>query len=642
MQYNYDESGVTFYYFVLTALTILLGWATLQQLFGNSAASAKNLCPCDQCRQKEQKLRRERTKKAIAGGKLRFYLIAAGWFIFAYVAYKIATTPVELKIWDPYEVLGLSTSAELDQIKKHYKKLSLKYHPDKVADELKEESEAKFVEITKAYKVLTDDEIRKNYEEWGHPDGRQAFTMGIALPPWLIEGGSSHFVLLAYVALFGGLLPFVVGRWWYKSRRYTKDQIMNQTMALFFKEMRDTTNVKGLIDIMSASTEFAEECAWRPSDDDAVPKLVARVKAAAEARSERFARSKKFITPTAYKASALLYAHIYRVAVADPSLRKDQEYIISKAAHLAQGMMQIALSHGWLTSSMFCMDISQMLVQGTTLHDTPLLQLPHITQDMLKHFRTGTRNIRTVPDLMEMSEKDRRSLLRSLTDEEYANTMLVAKRHPRLEVTRAILKVIGDDACTPGAIITFLVRLRLSECGQSAADFSPPQQPTTAEEVDTLLATDYEANAGKQRPPPAHAPHFPLNKLPVWWVVLGDLRSNGIVATSITVTDLVGEREVKIQFQAPMRVGHYPFTVFVKSDTYLGCDARMDVRLQVHEPSVLPAEPDVDDDISEPEEDSLAGQMAAMRRQQGGGAAPAGKAAAGKAAVDSDTDSDDD
>jgi translocation protein SEC63 len=71
------------------------------------------------------------------------------------------------------------------------------------------------------------------------------------------------------------------------------------------------------------------------------------------------------------------------------------------------------------------------------------------------------------------------------------------------------------------------------------------------------------------------------NKLPVWWIVLGDLRSNGIVATATSVTDLVGEREIKIQFQAPNRVGHYSFTMFVKSDTYFGCDARMDVRVSI-------------------------------------------------------------
>jgi translocation protein SEC63 len=295
MRYNYDESGVTFYYFVLTILGLVLSWATFREFFGKNplAIIEKNLCQCRQCREKEQRLRKERNKKAVAGGRLRFYLIAIGWMICAYLVYKISVTPVNVNIWDPYEVLGIPTGTDLDQIKKHYKKLSLKYHPDKVADDMKEEAEAKFVDITKAYKVLTDETTRKNYEEWGHPDGRQAFTMGIALPPWLIEGSSSHLVLLTYTLVFGVLLPFLVGRWWYKTRRYTKDRILNETMALFFQEMRETTSLKGLIELISASAEFAEECPWRTADDDLIPALAARVKEAAEARSETFARSKK-------------------------------------------------------------------------------------------------------------------------------------------------------------------------------------------------------------------------------------------------------------------------------------------------------------------------------------------------------------
>jgi translocation protein SEC63 len=55
---------------------------------------------------------------------------------------------------------------------------------------------------------LTDDEIRKNYEEYGHPDGKQSYTMGIALPKWLVEGSNSYITLSFYGLLFGILLPY--------------------------------------------------------------------------------------------------------------------------------------------------------------------------------------------------------------------------------------------------------------------------------------------------------------------------------------------------------------------------------------------------------------------------------------------------
>lgn len=67
---------------------------------------------------------------------------------------------------DFYEVLGVSRSASQDEIRKAYKKLAKKFHPDvKPADP---DAEKKFSEITEAYDVLSDDAKRKNYDQFGH------------------------------------------------------------------------------------------------------------------------------------------------------------------------------------------------------------------------------------------------------------------------------------------------------------------------------------------------------------------------------------------------------------------------------------------------------------------------------------------
>lgn len=57
---------------------------------------------------------------------------------------------------------------------------------------------------------LTDDDIRKNYEQYGHPDGKQSFSMGVALPRSLVEGGNSKFVLIFYAIVFGFGLPYYI------------------------------------------------------------------------------------------------------------------------------------------------------------------------------------------------------------------------------------------------------------------------------------------------------------------------------------------------------------------------------------------------------------------------------------------------
>lgn len=67
---------------------------------------------------------------------------------------------------DYYEVLGVSRSASEAEIQKAYRKLALKYHPDKNPDH-KEEAEAKFKEISAAYEVLKDPEKRARYDQYG-------------------------------------------------------------------------------------------------------------------------------------------------------------------------------------------------------------------------------------------------------------------------------------------------------------------------------------------------------------------------------------------------------------------------------------------------------------------------------------------
>ena len=73
---------------------------------------------------------------------------------------------------DYYEVLGVDKTADEKEIKKAYRKLAMKYHPD-VSEE--EGSEEKFKEISEAYAVLSDDEKRQRYDQFGHA-GMDGFT----------------------------------------------------------------------------------------------------------------------------------------------------------------------------------------------------------------------------------------------------------------------------------------------------------------------------------------------------------------------------------------------------------------------------------------------------------------------------------
>ena len=63
---------------------------------------------------------------------------------------------------DYYEVLGVSRDASQDEIKKAFKKLAIKYHPDK--NQGNKEAEEKFKEVNEAFQVLSDPEKRQRYD----------------------------------------------------------------------------------------------------------------------------------------------------------------------------------------------------------------------------------------------------------------------------------------------------------------------------------------------------------------------------------------------------------------------------------------------------------------------------------------------
>ncbi len=104
---------------------------------------------------------------------------------------------------DYYKVLGVSKNASENDIKKAYKKLAIKYHPDKNQNN-KEDAEEKFKKISEAYSVLSDKNKKQQYDQFGKVDfGGNG--MGGGVPGFNMSNDQAQQIFSAF---FGGRDPF--------------------------------------------------------------------------------------------------------------------------------------------------------------------------------------------------------------------------------------------------------------------------------------------------------------------------------------------------------------------------------------------------------------------------------------------------
>lgn len=103
---------------------------------------------------------------------------------------------------DYYQVLSVSKSASADELKKAYRKLAMKYHPDRNPDD--KEAEAKFKEAKEAYEVLSDDEKRGIYDRYGHDGISGAAQGGFGGGGFDAQGGFGDIFGSVFGDMFGG------------------------------------------------------------------------------------------------------------------------------------------------------------------------------------------------------------------------------------------------------------------------------------------------------------------------------------------------------------------------------------------------------------------------------------------------------
>uniref|UniRef100_V5HAM7 Putative molecular chaperone sec63 endoplasmic reticulum translocon component n=2 Tax=Ixodes ricinus TaxID=34613 RepID=V5HAM7_IXORI len=522
-KFQYDESGGTFFYFLLSFLALVVipctyyFWPKEERPADDKKGRR---CRCIHCIDKSCRLRVNEPWRRTKQNVIRVLLVL-GWAAMLATAYKVAHLEHDFVKWDPFEILEIDPASSERDIRKAYRKLSLIYHPDKETGD-----EQKFMLIAKAYAALTDEEARKNWETYGNPDGPGATSFGIALPSWIVEKENSLWVLGLYAAVFMIALPVAVGVWWYRSAKYGEDQVLLDTshLYLYFINKCQTLTLRRVIMILAASLEFEKshnpEVVLRPTDDVELPALIKQLPNFNEKNKER---------PLCYeysiKARALIYAHLLRIPLS-PGLDEDRRYVLRKCpallaefVHCASQLTMLGLAGRIsripkLETLEAAMRLCALLVQAQWEHSHQFLQLPHVTEDLLKHLSGRRRCIRSLHQLCALPADERRALFRSLSDAQYEDVLHCLEGMPLIElsVRTEVLDDEDEGVITAESIVTVTATLKRKPLLSNARE--GPAQPETEEPSG---AEDGETSAaGDAKEVKENSPHVRNNKPKGW------------------------------------------------------------------------------------------------------------------------------
>ncbi|KAH8398801.1 hypothetical protein KR222_007286 [Zaprionus bogoriensis] len=735
-KFQYDESGGTFYYFVLSFLALVLIPTTIYywpRKKKEDPSKRKRECECADCVKKSVILANAEPYRVVKSVAIKLSIVL-GWALLLFLTYRVSQFDYEMASFDPFEILNVPPTSSQAEIKKAYYKLSKVLHPDKETGD-----EKSFMMLSKAYQALTDEVAKENYEKYGNPDGPGVMSFGIALPSWIVEKENSVWVLGLYGLVFMVAMPSAVGVWWYRSIRFSGDKVLLDTTQMYFYFIHKTPHMllKRALMVLAASLEFDKrhnsQVVERQSDNDEVPALIRQLPNLNEKCKEH-----PLCRMYSIKARAILHAHLTRIPLNPETLERDRQFIVKKCPYLVQEMVScvhqlVMMAYARRVNRLpsietieNCMKMSPMIIQGLWEFKSPLLQLPHLTEDHL-YFMNKKRHVKNLQQFAQLKPEESRMLLKNLSDFEYENVMRVLGKMPLIDFSIRC-EVIDDEntnVVTAGAIVTVTVTLERKDMrtlfgdtkapekqgikddeepagddeegaaggaasaaaaaapakkasawakqrkggkgkggkGKGPANNQkkkPPPKPaastavaTTTEEQQTAANSEAESDAGEHSDVESaagsggseddekqnknnssldddddeewerlqaklnkrerlegksrmshtvHCPYFPEEKQEYWWTYICDRKSRTLLTAPYHVTNLVDKEEIQLRFTAPRWPGVYPFTVCLRSDSYLGMDQQQELKLDVQKAPAPPTDhPQWDLSESEPE-----------------------------------------
>ncbi|WEW58444.1 Pre-mRNA-splicing helicase BRR2 [Emydomyces testavorans] len=322
------------------------------------------------------------------------------------------------------------------------------------------------------------------------------------------------------------------------------------TMQTFLLSLTPRTKLKGILEIATSATEF-ESIQVRRHEEHVLRRIYDRVPV-------------KMSQPTYdsphFKAFVLLQAHFSRMQL-PVDMGKDQEVILGKVLNLLSACVDVLSSEGHL-NAMNAMEMSQMVVQAMWDRDSPLKQIPHFGPEVIRvanEFKYGyTRlvdgfsglanydyscRIRDIFEFMEAMDptenKDYSALVKrlGLDNKQLAQAAAFTNhKYPSIDLD---FTLVDEDNIIAGEPAYIKVKLE--------------RDVDEDEEIDTTVS----------------APFYPAKKTESWWLVVGEEKTNSLLAIKRVA---VGKKlEVKLEYIVPSP-GEHELSLYLMSDSYVGVD----------------------------------------------------------------------
>lgn len=625
-RYDYDENSETWPYFMLTAVLVPLVPATLSKVHQFTSKATENSATFKSIKewfkpynQKEIENYKSSKNKSKLFSKSNVFILC-GWIITAVLIYKIVGIEVVVSEanFDPWKILDITETASEKAIKTAYRKLSLKYHPDKVdtASMSQEEVDAvdsAYVLINKAYKALTDDTTKENFLKYGNPDGPNEIKHGIALPKFLIDGPTSPFLVLIYVLLIAVILPLLVSNWWHGVKSHTKQGIHVTTADHFMKTMINASPVKLLVvdDIL----EFVSHAFEYKEIDSSLDSK---------------------------KVQALLSSYLNREKTDNETLRLQ---VVAATPKLLTAFIEIAAAFKNTDYCLKLVDTHRSIIQAINCDKDAkrrkfqqILQLPGVDASKVDF----TQNNLTLGKLLKNPSVEPKTFLGS-DDKTTKHILEFAKAIPLIEPLECKFKVPGEDFVPP----TSTAYINLKFLVKSAAHKSKPAFETLSKEVIETQFNEEESMENLKNPMNVvdQQPELELQNLPPyfpdeeyiknncgWIAFLVAQRDNKIMEIPRLINKVdtfnlslsqdeynnskchVSTFKIQLQAPTPKEFGEFQFRLVIRNLVYFGSDLDIPIVMKV-EDKPLEAETNDAYGIQDPDEDSLAGAMATIRGQ---------------------------